>query len=172
MADQEPDLIPALPPVAQEGLATVVADDLPTVVVEDTEAPPLGRSWAFDRGLERFVRDGSLGPRQTRGVATLLVWIDKAIHTQRGALAIHPPGYGMRDPSSIFGQPVTSLSAQVIEQDLRECLTFHPRIADVTDTAIIVDPDSEAAYVEYSVLTDPPTEDAELLSIRTTLGDA
>jgi hypothetical protein len=153
----------------EDGLASAVpGDDLPTVVVDEPREYPLGRAEVFDFGLGVFV-EGGRGPAQTTGVQTLIGWIDKALHTQEGALPIHPPGYGLRDPYGLFGRPVMELSVGDLENDLRACLTFHPRIADVINVVLERDPDDEAAYVQYEVLLDPPVEDVELVTLRTRL---
>jgi hypothetical protein len=166
-SDADPTITPPAPE-AEEGLTPPDADELPTVVVDPAPPPPLGRSWAFDFGSESFVRSRGV-PLETRGTQTLLGWIDKCLHTERGALPIHPPEYGVVDLRSIFGRPVDQLSAQELEERFREALTFHPRIADVTDLRLVVDETAGTGHAEFAVITDPPTEDAELRSVRTDL---
>lgn len=166
---QDPVILPPLPVPDEEGLAPPPDEtNLPSIDVADEPPPPLGRSWAFDFGNETFVRGGQ-GPSETRGVATLLGWIDKCLHTARGALAIHPPGYGVVEPDAIFGRPIGEVSAEDLETRFREALTFHPRIVDVVNMQIAVSDDDDAAYATFDVLTDPPTEDAELVSVRVDL---
>jgi hypothetical protein len=172
MADDDAIITDEVLDEPEEGLAPPPeAEELPVVEAEDTDPPPLGRSWAFDFAREGFVRGGR-GPTETRGVATLLLWIDKCLHTERGALAIHPPGFGIVDPMSMFGRPIEELSANDLEERIRDALTFHPRIADVQNLELLTDPASDAATAVFDVLTDPPTDDAEMLSLRLDLEDA
>jgi hypothetical protein len=168
---ENPTLTPpeAEDPINDEGLAPPPeTEELPTVVVADAAPPPLGRSWPFDFGSEQFVRSRGV-PLETRGTATLLGWIDKCLHTARGALPIHPPAYGLVDPDSIFGKPVAELSAQELEERFRDALTFHPRIADVTNMQIRTDPQSGRAWAQYLVVRDPPSEESALLTVKTSL---
>lgn len=165
--DENLDLLPAGPEPVEDGIA--LEDDPSSVALLEQQDPaPLGRSWAWDMGVERFAVHGSR-PRETRGLATLLGWIDKYLHTERGALAIHPPWFGMTDPYSLFGRPVVELSVGDLQRDL-DGMTNHPNIAGVVDVDLIVDPLDEAATLELSILTDPPPEDAELLSLRVRVG--
>lgn len=165
--DDELELLPAPTVVEEDGLAL---EDTPAVVLteEAAEVPPPGRSWLFDSGRDRFRMHGGR-PQETTGRATLLQWIDKYLHTQRGALPVHPPWYGMRDPYGIFGRPVRDLSASDLLRDM-EGMTNHPNIAEVVDARLESDDLSEAAFLEVDVLTDPPSEDVELLTYRTALG--
>lgn len=173
MAADDPDLIAPDPIVdPEDGLAPLGASELPEVVVDDTPAPPLGRSWAFDFGSEQFERGRGGAPLETRGVSTLMGWIDKCLRTARGALPIHPAGYGVVDPDSIFGRPISELSAGDLENRFRDALTFHPRIADVADLTLLTDPTSSRAIAQYTIVTDPPADDASLLTVRTNLETA
>ena len=170
MPENDPPELLAPEAIEEDGLAEAVPDStLPTVVVDDSpEEQPLGRSWAFDMGAMAFTRAG-LSPAETRGTATLLGWIDKCLHTEEGALPIHPPGFGLRDPFGMFGRPVSDLAAGDMAEDLRRALTFHPRIADVTNVRLERDPLDEAMTVVYTVVLDPPLEDQDLLTLRTRL---
>ena len=167
MAD-DPTLLPPEPEGDPgEGLAPPPdVEELPTVVVDDAAPPPLGRTWVFDFGSEQFVRSRGV-PLEVRGEQALVSWVDKCLRTARGSLPIHPPEYGLVEPDSIFGRPIDSLSAQDLEERFRDALTFHPRIADVTNLQLhTVD---DMAFVEFIIVTDPPSEDAELLTVRTNL---
>lgn len=170
----EDDITTIIPPTPEitDGLAPTPDDaSLPVVVVDDAPPPPLGRSWQFDFALEQFVRADRHANAilETRGLATLAGWILKCLRTQRGALPIHPSDYGLRDPWAIFGRPISELSEQQLEEDFREALTFHPRIADVTNVQLHTATASSKAYVRFQVITDPPTDQTALLTIRTPL---
>jgi hypothetical protein len=165
--DENLDLLPAGPEPDEDGIA--LEDDLSAVALAEQQDPaPLGRSWAFDMGAERFNVHGRR-PQETRGLATLLTWIDKFLHSQKGALAIHPPWFGLTDPYLLFGRPVSELSVGDLQRDLED-LTNHPNIAGVTDVELITDPLDDAATLELSILTDPPPEEAELLTLRVRVG--
>jgi hypothetical protein len=166
--DHNLDLLPAGPEPTEDGLAL---EDDPTAVAlaaEEQDPAPLGRSWAFDMGAERFSLHGAR-PQETRGLATLLGWIDKFLHSEKGALAVHPPWFGMTDPYSLFGRPVSELSVGDLQRDLED-MTNHPNIAGIADVELITDLLDEAATLELSILTDPPPEDAELLTLRMRVG--
>lgn len=172
MAD-EPTLIPPQPGDPNpdtEGLAAPPeANQLPTVVVDSAPPPPLGRSWAFDHGTELFIRSRGV-VLETRGIETLLGWVDKCLHTARGALEIHPPEFGLVEPDRIFGRPIAELSAQELEEKFRDALTFHPRIADVTNLQLHTDDETGRAFATYIIVQDPPTQGADVLTARTSLG--
>lgn len=165
--DENLDLLPAGPLPEEDGLAL---EDDPSAValVEQQDPAPLGRSWAFDMGAERFQLHGAR-PQETRGLATLLGWVDKFLHTEKGALTIHPPWFGLTDPYSLFGRPVMELSTGDLMRDLQD-MTNHPNIADVVDVELITDPLDDAATLEVTILTEPPPEEAELLSLRLRVG--
>lgn len=165
--DDNLDVLPAGPEPVENGLAL---EDDPSAVgqSQDTDPAPLGRSWAFDMGAERFVMHGAR-PQETRGLATLLGWIDKYLHTQKGALPIHPPWFGMTDPYSLFGRPVAEVSVGDLQRDLDD-MTHHPNIAAVTDVDLLTSPLDEGVTLMLSVLTNPPAEDAELLTLRVRMG--
>jgi hypothetical protein len=165
---QTPELIPPVPAPTPEGFSPDAAT-LPTVVVKDASAPPpLGRTWAFDLRKGEFVRIGSQGPRAIYGAITLLQWIEKCLHTERGALPIHPPGYGLEDPQSIYGRPIRDLSKQELQRKIQDALTFHPRIAAVANLQLVRR--EEAAFCTFQVQTDPPLDAEQLLTIRLAVG--
>ncbi|HMF58812.1 MAG TPA: DUF2634 domain-containing protein [Vicinamibacterales bacterium] len=153
-ADEEPD-----------GFADAL-EELGTVTVTEPEVPPLGRSWSFDWGTERF-RRGGRGPLEIRGVLTLVQWIDKCLRTQRNSSPIAPDGYGLDDPDRELSLPVSEINVGDLEERVRDALTFHPRIVDVVDFDLETNPDDEIALLTYTVVTDPPIEDAEVLTLRT-----
>lgn len=135
---------------------TTLFADLGTLEVTDEEVPPfIGKSWAFDFLAGRFVAPtGANGPVATHGVATLTTWIEKAIRNDRGSQAIHPPDYGMPDPYRLIGHNLVDLDVSGYENDLIDTLTFHPRIADVTDFTFDVDPDALACSITFTVVLD------------------
>jgi hypothetical protein len=167
---QTPEPIPPVPEPEQEGVVEPTNEDaLATVIVEDEPLPPLGRTWAFDLKKDEFVRVGARGPRAIFGAITLLQWIDKCLHTARGALPIHPPEYGMQDPFVIFGRPIRELSVQELQRQIEDALTFHPRIAAVVNLQLTREDDR--GYCTFQVQTEPPLDEDELLSIRLDVGE-
>lgn len=165
---QTPELIPPPPAIVQEGQVVPSDAALLPGVTADAPPPPLGRTWLFDLRRDEFVRIGARGPRQIRGAETLAQWIDKALHSERGALPIHPPGYGMQEPQEIFGRNVAELSVQELHRRIEDALTFHPRIAAVVDVKLRIEDDQ--AFCTFKVQTDPPLDEAELLLLRLDLG--
>lgn len=138
----------------------------PEVILIEEEPPPIGRSWSFDFTRSMFRQSQqSHSPLTTNGVATLVQWAEKCLHTARGAHPIHPPGYGMRDPHSLIGQTIDGAPIAELEARIREALTFHPRIADIQDFAYDFDPSDEVVSVGFTMVLD----DSTLLPANTAL---
>lgn len=126
---------------------------LPPPVEPVLEAPPVGRSWAFDFVAERFVVERvGRGPVQTNGIATLLTWCEKALRTARGAHSIYPSDYGMPGANRWIGKALTGADYAQMSEAVQEALTFHPRILDVVDFEFTQE--DEALYVTCRVLLD------------------
>jgi hypothetical protein len=166
--DDAADLLAAGPPIEDEGLTT--DEQLAAAVVVDAQddPPPPGLSWLFDMGSDRFVLHGGR-PQETRGEQTLIQWIDKFLHTQKGGLPVHPAWFGLTDPSALFGRPVSELSVAELLDDLQD-MTNHPNIADVVDVQLITDPLDDAAWLDLTVLSDPPSEDVGVFNVRMRVG--
>lgn len=115
---------------------------------------PLGRSWVFDWQLKRFVRGNSRSPVVVRGTETLQQWIAKALSTARNAHPASPRGYGIEGgPMSLIGGNIGQFVADP-EKLVRDALTFHPRISDVTNFAIDFDPDDTWVHLSFTVVID------------------
>lgn len=124
------------------------------LIVTAAPPPPVGRSYDYSFLSRRFVRaPGGKAPLGTIGESTLKLWVEKCLSTERGAHPIHPPGYGLASLSDLYGGPVTAPPAD-LEQRISDALTFHPRIASVTDFGVTDDPDDEYVSVTFSVVTD------------------
>jgi hypothetical protein len=131
-------------------------------ILDTATPPPLGRSWAFDfsRGGFLFGHEtgptavGAHSPLSTHGFDTLKGWIDKCLHTERGAHPIHPDGYGMVRPFDLIGEQVAGAPVADLEQRVRDALTFHPRIVDVVDFAADIDLEREYINATFTVVTD------------------
>lgn len=132
---------------------------LPALLTPEEPPPPLGRGWAFDFVESRFVAPpGARQPSRTFGVETLEMWCLKALHTARGAHAIYPSDYGMREPFGAIGRVLTGSDLAAIEQDVTEALTFHPRIENVIDFDFFQDPNEEVLEMAFTVVLDDDTE--------------
>lgn len=136
-------------------------DDFPAdsdLVVTSQERPPLGKSWKFAFApTVGFVTNRGQGPLATFGIDTLKGWIDKCLHTARGAHPIHPPNYGVVDPFSLIGKHFDSHEQASYEDRVIEALLFHPRIAAVRDFGTSFDPDDEVLSIEMTVVLDDDT---------------
>lgn len=177
MSTQEPQnptisgLFPAddTPASAQEEFDTFERsiEAEPDVIVSLDDKPPLGRSWEFSFWPPQgFVtKPGGHGPTGTFGEDTLRHWIDKCLHTDRGAHPIHPPGYGVEGAFAMIGRPLESTELATYEGRVRDALLFHPRITDVTDFDMTLDPDEEDVAITMTVVLDDETE----LSVEVTL---
>lgn len=125
------------------------------IVVVRAEPPPIGRSWSFDFPRQRFrVASGAHAPLTTNGVATLVQWAEKCLHTTRGAHPIHPPGYGLRDRNALIGQTIAGAPVAELETRVREALTFHPRITDIQDFSYDLDESDEWIAVSFTMVLD------------------
>jgi hypothetical protein len=131
-------------------------DDVDLVVAADPPTP-IGRSWAFDWGLRTFMQPGGRGPLATYGMATLAGWVEKALHTARGAHPVHPADYGFDQPDSLIGGGVGTLPAD-LEDRIRACVTFHERITDIDQFSYAYDPDIEELRVFFLIVLDDDTE--------------
>lgn len=80
-----------------------------------------------------------VGPVQgvvlTRDQRSLLVWIDKALRTPRGAYPIYGEDYGT-DMAAQIGYTDFAALRGTIEDDVRRCLTVHPLISDVSNVSL------------------------------------
>lgn len=129
------------------------ANRVDLIVTQATPAP-LGRAPKFDFAARAWERaPGAQGPVMTHGNETLKNWIEKCLSTARGAHPIHPPGYGLQRPEDLIGGPVTEVPAD-LTQRITDALTFHPRIANVTDFAFDYDPSDDYLAVSFTVVTD------------------
>lgn len=125
----------------------------PDLIVTDTPPPPLGRSWAFDFTINRFVVNTSGGISETRGLATLRTWIEKCMRTDRGAHPIHSDDYGMVRPFDMIGMQLADISKTDLEQRIRDALTMHPSILDIDDFDMTYNTDGDdALFVSFTVL--------------------
>ncbi len=157
-----PSFLPAAdePPSGQEQLdalqqALDPAQSPVDLIVQQAAPPPIGRSYDFDFPSRSFVRSANgHAPAHTVGEATLRKWIEKCLSTERGARPIHPPGYGLERMTDMYGGPVNQSPPVDLEQRIQDALTFHPRIAAVTDFGATFDPDDEYVAVTFTVITD------------------
>ena len=138
-----------------EDLSLFPGEDL---VVQEDPPPPLGRSWAFDFISRRFMSEGQHGPAETYGDDTLVFWVEKVLHTSRGAHPIYPNEYGMERPFGHIGRTLDSSDYADLENRIHDALIFHPRIVDVTDFDADQGADDETLFVTFRVIKDDGTE--------------
>lgn len=131
----------------------------PDVIIEDAGADevPLGKTWWFDFDQRRFVSGGGRGPLAVRGIAGLRIWVEKTLRTARGAHPIYSGDYGLDDPWDIIGSPLAAISVGDLESRIRDALTYHPRIVDVSDFVATKDEDQEALFLSFRVILDDET---------------
>lgn len=129
------------------------SDNTDDLVVTEPEPIPLGRSPVMDFQAGAFL-SGSAGLLTTRGLGTLEQWIEKCLRTDRGAHPVHPDGYGMVRPTDLIGRPVDEVPVAELENRIRDALTFHPRISEVSDFVTDYNPDDERFDVGFTVHTD------------------
>jgi hypothetical protein len=128
--------------------------DATDLIVAPEEPPPLGRGWAYDFVNHQFVQSpGQHGPLATHGTGTLSVWIEKCLRTARGELPIYSDGFGLDSPADFFGMNAALFPTDLFAERVRDALTQHPRIADVTDLAVQFDDTEEYVAVSFTVVT-------------------
>jgi hypothetical protein len=130
----------------------------PEVAVIEEEPPPVGRSWSFDFPRQQFLLGhGGHSPLETNGIGTLVQWAEKCLRTARGAHPIHPPGYGLQNPHALLGGVIDGAPVAELEAQIREALTFHPRIADIDDFDYDFDPTDEWVSITFTMVLDDDT---------------
>lgn len=107
-----------------------VFDD-PFAAAEGEDPPiPFGRSWAFDYDKGRFIRSAG-APAETRGVATLIEYVNAAMRTAAGVHPILPPEFGIESPEDFLGTVDPTEALSDFQDRLRRALIAHDRIEDV-----------------------------------------
>jgi hypothetical protein len=115
-----------------------VLDD-PFAATETDDPPvPFGRSWAFDYDNGRFFRSAG-APAETRGVSTLVEWINATMRTAAGAHPIFPPEIGIERPEDFLGAADPTEALSDFEDRLRTALLAHDRIQDVREFEADID---------------------------------
>lgn len=106
----------------------------------ETDDPPIpfGRSWAFDYDNGRFFRSAG-APAETRGVSTLVEWINATMRTAAGVHPIFPPEIGIERPEDFLGAADPTEALSDFEDRLRTALLAHDRIQDVREFEADVD---------------------------------
>jgi hypothetical protein len=142
---------------ASDDINALDLDESDDVIVAQEPLPPIGRSWAFDFSEDSFFTGGGHGPLRTYDDETLRGWIEKTLHTAKGAHPVYPSDYGMTSPFGTIGHALTSADLGGLEADIRDALTFHPRIDEVTDFAFDKQEDDEALFVTFTYVRDDGT---------------
>lgn len=134
-------------------------DEADLIVQEEVGGPqPLGRGWLFDP-LLGFVRGSTgRGVVRTDDLTTLKVWITKALMTKRGVHPVYSDDYGMPDPVGMIGGPTVDAAIGEYEQMIADTLSYHPRIAGITDYAAEVLPTEDGVIVSFTVVLDDESE--------------
>jgi hypothetical protein len=125
------------------------------LIVSGDPPPPPGKSWEWDFTLRQAVKPaGAMGPQVTRGTRTMLTWVEKCLNTPRGAHPIHPADYGIeRAALDMIGGPVGVVPPD-FEARVREALTFHPNISDVSDFVYSFDRDDSWMHISCVLVLD------------------
>lgn len=156
------ELLPADDPATDPAndLAAAEASVLSDPPLPEAEDPPLpfGRSWVFDFERGRFVRQGQ-SPAETTGLGALAQWCQMAVRTARYAHAVFSDDFGVEDPDLVIGEVRVDELIGEFEQQVREALLVHERIADVTEFDATYDPTTGTLSVTFTIVTD---EDDEL----------
>lgn len=143
----------------------VLAPDVQLAVALGTEgigdplaggAEPIGRGWAFDFARHQFVRSG-LAPAEISDLDQLATWIQKCLLTARFAHPIYSSAYGMDEPFGLIGGTFTGAAVASYTEAVRDALTAHDRIVEVT--AFTFSQDDDVLLASFTVHVDevPPT---------------
>ena len=123
----------------------------PDLVIDIPQPPPLGRSWGYDFLHYRFRTVAGRGPLLTQGIATLESWVEKCLHSDRGASPIWTDGYGMVRPFDVIGEPFAASPFESLRSRIRDALIYHPRITDIQDFRVSgPEDDANEEFVEFS----------------------
>ena len=148
------------PPSPEEELARAEeeAEEFPEsddLIATEEERLPIARSWAFDFERGRFKRGEAQGPTEVFGVMTLRYWIEKCLHTARGAHPIHPEDYGIdRGGRGVIGSPMSGAHGADLEERIRDALLYHDAITEVTDFEMTQNPEDDLLLVNFHVVLD------------------
>jgi phage baseplate assembly protein W len=145
--------------VEVDDIADFAADEIGGDV-EDEDTPETGEDWAFDWDTEEFFGDQIGNPLRVTGEDAVIEWAEKALRTPKGAYAVYSDDYGS-ELQALIGQPMPEEArAAEIERAVEECLTYHPRIADVVVEEIGTRPDQppDALFITAQVYIDDGVE--------------
>jgi hypothetical protein len=151
---------------ADEELEAAFWDDDPDVVFE-TELPTrkaFGRTWQFDFGTRRMVRQGSR-PAQIDGLNNLRQWIETVLYVAADAHPIFPDDYGMSDPDIMIGKEYSPALQQDFQDQVVDALLYHDKIKAVDNFVFEYDDENVVTYT-FIVHTD----EEEPLEIANTYG--
>lgn len=132
------------------------------------EAPiPLGRSWAWDPEVERFVRLGT-APVEVRGIDTLRQLIYATLRTAQGAHPIYSPAVGMEKPDDWIGEADPTDALATFEPQATDALTQIDRIEEVDELNPEYDPSTGTITIEDMVVITDEAEAVPLTEIELT----
>jgi hypothetical protein len=154
---------------ADDALASAEAS-----LTDDINAPgaapppiPFGKSWAWDRRNERYVRAGT-APLQVTGYDALREWIYSALQTAQGVHPVFSDQFGIEDPEDWIGLADPSDAMATFEPRAREALLQHERIEDVDEMDIAFDPDTGTITVSNIIIITDASEAVPLSDIEIT----
>lgn len=128
--------------------------DVDIIELLEPREPRVGRSWLLDFESKSFVTASNGGPVSTNGEATLHQWAEKALRTEQGSYDIHPELYGLEGLRELIGASADDPALADAERRIRSALLMHPRIVEIEDYNPEYDPENEALYVSFVMVTD------------------
>lgn len=133
--------------------ASILDDPLASTATE-TPPIPFGRTWAWDRERERYVRLGT-APVEVRGAAALREWIYNALATAQGVHPIFSDEFGIEDPDDWIGLVDPTDAISTFEPRAREAILQHDRVEDLDDLTPSFDPSTGTITIpDIVVITD------------------
>lgn len=132
--------------------------DSPLAEVPAESPVPFGRSWAMDWSTGRFIRAGG-SPLETRGLDTLVQWLQLARLTQRGAHDAFSEDFGMDRPDGWMATVDVLEATSDYGVRLADAWLLHDRVASVENFEAYFDSTEGVIIIDtLDVITD--TEDS------------
>lgn len=122
---------------------------------------PMGKSWAWDAGRERYVREGT-APLEVQGRDALKEWCGAALRTAQGVHPIFSDAFGIEDPDDWIGLADPADALATFEPRAADALTVHDRIEELDDLTASYDPSTGVISIEDLVIV---TDEAEAVPL-------
>lgn len=129
------------------------------ITVPEPAPTRVGRTYALDLGVGRFVPEGGQ-PLSIYGTAAMRQAVEKALRTDRGGSQVQGDDYGLEGAErTAEGQPFDASEFADLEERIRDALLALPWVLDVAQFDAVGSLNSSEALVTFRVI--PEGDDAE-----------